>query len=257
MKSTQLNFSSISKSVSAYNSAVLDAITAYRKETDLDEKTYTASALEERKGLAKNKALASITKAMASFSNSLDEQIAELQKAFSEQYAEVPSDDFIKRLSVYLNFSICPTRDEIEYLIKDSGASPLGLKAINAVLEKTESPLRVATLEDAYRKDIAYLQNISRHPAAPSGDLSGDFARILGVDYTGSLVQSGEFTNFMTGLPTMSERWNKPVPQIVSAQPEPEPKNYNLADSEESIALAKELAEQKQSNFKENMKHYL
>ncbi len=258
-KGNQAIFKKITDAAQDYRVTVRVALEKYRADAEhakllKDETGYMAAA----KTNARNR----IDQAEKSFRKAVSDQLPELKKELRQHLATRPNPGFLDALRVYSDFGIVPTRSDVEALVDANGGNPLGLRALNRVLEKTGAKFRVNAPDSAqYEADLKALDHLANREVKYSqNELHTELAAIYkGTprlqyrpdgssfdsgykwDGTGLLISSNGFESAINSLAPMAERWSAAMlpdfDQIQNYEPTTDP------DTGEKISAARQFAD--------------
>ena len=184
-----------------------------------------------------------------------------------QHIASRPNAAFLDCLKVYNDFGIQPSKFEVEGLLKQNGGNTLGIRAINRLLEKTDSKFRVEAPDGAtFEKDLAALERLSKgnfkyspkefhtEMTAIYRDTPRLFSRDDGSTYDAGyqwdgvslIAASVDFENKIAALDSMGERWSKAVlpsmAQVKEYKPQTDKDGKTITAAEQFIADRKSTA---------------
>lgn len=218
MKATQSTFRDLQAAYSAYVNNLNEAKQTYDEKIDsLDSDTYTQSAIDSKKAIARADAVVAVTKAMQSFTGALTSRVEELEKILADHFSETPSELLLSRLAVYRDFGIAPGKVEINKLMELARGNSFGIRAINAVLESTGSPYRISSHDTELEADLRLLKRLAEEPDAPTLDLVSFIAETTGKTYDQVFISSLSFRANAEKLSELAERWDNSIPPTITA----------------------------------------
>lgn len=230
------SFMKISGAISAYKAATVEILTRYR---DADERAKRDAAqykdedqrYQEAKAALVAGARQELDAARARMGEIIKAEVDNLRGVLKDHVIIRPNPVFTDVLKSYTDFDLQPTETEIKAMLELSGGAALGLKMMNAALEKVHSDYRIEYTDvTAFERDIAYLAGLAERALcyAPEGchheicQLYADSPRLRnGIDLgekwssTSLITQKMIFESAVDGLDAMSERWSaETVPSI-------------------------------------------
>lgn len=235
-RKAKISFTRIEGAATAYRAAVVEILTAYR-EKDARAKADAAAYKDEDQRYAEAKAAIvtdtrrQLDNARAKLTETVKGEVDALRGLLREHVSIRPTGLFGDALKFYGDYGLQPTETEIAALLELNGGASLGLRALSAVLEKVQSPLRIEyTTTDQFERDLADLGKLGEWAAcyAPL-QLHHEICQLYvntpnlrnGIDVgdkwgsVSLMVQSQLFESAIDDLRAMSERWStETVPSI-------------------------------------------
>ena len=220
-------FNRIRKAATNYQNDTRKALTTYRQSIE-NARSYAAkfkdeeSIFNQKKAEATNTARMALASAENAFTGCVQAEIPGLKEELTRHLTARPSAAFLDTLRVYNDFGIVPSRSEIEAMIAANEGNALGLRALNAVLDRTGSDVRVSVPDaSTYEADIAALEAMTKggNTWTPN-DLHTEAVAVYsgqqrpnGYAWDGvSLITArAGFESKVKGLDGMSERWTSSV----------------------------------------------
>lgn len=244
-------FVTLEDSIHRYETVCNDALLRYRtaaehaeKDPELKKFVDPKAALAERCAVFASEARPKIRDAKKSLRADLKRIIPELKDALLEDLRILPSDQFIKALTLFRETDMTPSRLEAETLLSLCGKSALGYNALNHFLEASGSLLRVqAASSEKLSDDLMQLERFADSDLmyAPVDLYSESIAvwreQPIENDWLnrsweplGIIAGAGLFNGFAKEIPMMQARWTETV------VPEPGQVKLYEATAEESAA---------------------
>lgn len=265
-RSNRNAFDRIKTAGTDYQNAVKEALFRFRQadaEAHEESKQYKDEAriYEAKRAAAVANARNAITLAENAMTGTISAEIDGLRDEAFQHIASRPNAAFLDCLKVYNDFGIQPSKFEVEGLLKQNGGNTLGIRAINRLLEKTDSKFRVEAPDGAtFEKDLAALERLSRGGSMYSPidyhtemvEVFGGSPRLMhrddGSTYDGgykwdsvSLITARVgFEKSLADLDGMSERWSKAVlpsaAQVLEYKPQTDKEGKTVTAAEQYIA---------------------
>ncbi len=232
-RKTKQIFTAISDALGRYDGTVTDTVKAYRAAKEKaradasifkDEQTEYNRRLE---GL-KAKARAEIKRADAALVESVrDKSLPLLREALGFYTAQIPSDNFIKRLRIFSEFDLKMTLAEARQLADLAADNNLALRALATVAARSGLDVRFPQLED-YERDLQQLEKLVRTPICyvpqeylheglelfaeiPAFRADGSVWYSTKSDSVGLLLIGANFRSVFKELDETGERWASSV----------------------------------------------
>lgn len=222
-------FDRLHKAGENYKKQVADALAAYRAEA-----TAAAQFKDEVGHLetAKNKAKTAITNAENGFTSSVAAELDGLRDELFNHLTAKPSQAFIDALTLYNTFDITPGETELRALLKSNAGNSLGIRAVNRLLEKQKSNLRVDVPDaSVFEGDIRLLERMSKgglmySPIDSHAEMCAIYkgekrplVREDGSRYDGGYVWDSvsligariDFERHLTSMTAMADRWSSDI----------------------------------------------
>lgn len=222
-------FERLHKAGEDYKQQVADALATYRTDAAAAAQF---KAENEHLESAKRKAKNAITTAENAFTSSVAAEIDGLRDELFNHLTAKPAQAFIDALSLYNTFDITPGETELRALLKLNAGNSLGVRAVNRLLEKQKSNLRVdAPDASVFEGDIRLLERMSKgglmySPLADHAEMCAIYKgekrslfREDGSTYDGGYVWDSisligarkDFENQLAGMSAMADRWSSDI----------------------------------------------
>lgn len=234
-RQAKLSFDKITAAITAYQNAVRDDLLSFRQadaKAKEDSKQYVDAEgrYQAQRTELVNTARQSIESAKELFNKTVKTEIGELSKELGSHTMSRPSPALLDNLRTFRDFNLQPSKSDISALLEMAGGNTLGLRAVNAVLKATKSPLRVDFPDtEVFEKDLEALEKLTVNCWTPI-DYHSEGVSIFGglprEDFPGfswdsvSLLTSRAiFESQIKGLDVMSGRWvNDIIPSIAQVK---------------------------------------
>ena len=229
-------FTTIQGAATAYRAAVAEILVKYR---DADERAkLDAAKYKDEQTIYAEKHSALVADARQQLDAARDKlgeivkgEVDTLRGVLKDHVCIRPGNLFSDALRCYVDYDLQPTATEIEAMMELNGGTMLGLRMMNAALEKVHSDFRIEyTDATAFERDISNLCGLAERALcyAPEGchheicQLYADSPRLRGGfdlgekwSSTSLITQKMIFESAVDGLDAMSERWSaETVPSI-------------------------------------------
>lgn len=201
--------------LSNYQQEVRDALNDFRiksgairaeSEQYKNEQGHYAEAIAPVRTVTRNRC----KRAQSEFIEALKACADEMESELATHLLEVPSNLFLSALEIYKTFNLQPSLSEIKALQKMAGGSTLGLRAINATLENTDSKYRVSFTDSAQlEKDIADLRKLTEN------------CFYFPMDYgteAGEVFKGQPKAEYFTAVPAGSSAYWDTIPMLSATQ---------------------------------------
>ena len=231
------SFERIQGAVSSYQSSVKEALFRFRQadaQAKEDSRQYVDAEgrYQAQRTELVNTARQSIESAKELFNKTLKTEIGELSKELGSHTMNRPSPALLDNLRTFRDFNLQPSKSDISALLEMAGGNTLGLRAVNAVLKATKSPLRVDFPDtETFEKDLEALEKLTDESAVWTPiDFHHEACAVYGgqprPNYPGitwgntSLtIARAAYESQLKGLSDMSKRWvNDVIPSITQAK---------------------------------------
>ena len=160
-------FRGMKKALEDHMNAVKGILATYTKEANAAREEARKFKAEdeyyaEKQKIAADKARSALNREYDSIRKSLKADASNMKKSLKDYLAAPMNPDFVTKLKVYSDFGIKLTRTELESLLAINENNPVGLRALNHVLEATHTPWKLnyrdlGSLED----DIVKVERIA------------------------------------------------------------------------------------------------
>ena len=251
-RKAKISFTRIEGAATAYRAAVVEILTAYREKiarakTDATQYKDELTRYAEAKASIVSDTRRRLDEARSKLTETVKGEIETLRGLLHEHVSIRPTSIFSDTLKSYADFDLQPTETEIAALLKLNGGASLGLRALNSVLKKVQSPFRVDyTRTDQFERDLADLDKLGEQAAcyAPL-ELYHEIIELYantpnlrnGIDVgdkwgsVSLMVQSQLFESAIDDLRAMSERWSaEVVPSVTRLKDYKDTENASAAE---------------------------
>lgn len=234
------SFIRIQGAAAAYKAAVVEAMREYRAEEERARQDAAQYKDEETRFAEAKAGIVSATRrrldtAREKLTENVNAEMDSLRGVLRDHAIVQPAPVYVEKLKSYADFNLKPTETEISALLELNGGAALGLRMLNATLEKVHSPYRIDCTDVAtFERDIAALGKLGDQAVAYAPlDFHRDMCRLYegtprlinGTNFgykwdsISLIVQTQLFEAAVDGLESMAERWSaETVPSITQLQ---------------------------------------
>lgn len=280
-RKTRQIFTAISDALGRYDNAVEDAMREYRsgkEKARADASIYKAENAEFERRLASLKARtrAEIKKADEALTEAVGKSVPLLREALGLYTAQIPSDNFIKRLRVFSEFGLTMTLAEARQLADLAADNHLALRALATVAARSGIAVNFPQVED-FENDLQQLEKLVRMPICytpaeflheglelfverPVFRADGSVAYTIKSDSVGLLMIGVNFRTIFKELDATGERWASSVVASVLPLEDSEKAAEHQAAAEavrvdgteaSNLEIARQLGKQKADTMRE------